>query len=99
MIGTTSAAILVLIIVVLAGMLGAIVGGLTRWIFREPWSGKVIFSDTAVAAGLVIIAGYIIGTIDVAHHVWKSRVIVVVAIAIAGVVLRNLVRRVLRSQV
>jgi hypothetical protein len=81
MIGTTGAAVLFLINVLLACVLGIVAGGVTCLALRQSWSLK----EALVTA------------IDIARGVWKSRVALMLLIAVGSVVARHLIRLVLRS--
>ena len=98
MIGSTGGAVLLLINVLFAGALGIVAGRLTSLVLRLPWGGKAALGDAALSAAVAVAAAYVVGIIDSAHHLWKSRVIVILAIAAASVVLKYLFRLALRRE-
>jgi hypothetical protein len=93
MIGTTGAAVLVLINLLLAGALGMVAGGLTSLALRRPWGIKAALMDAVLAAFVAIVALFIFASVDAARHAWTSRVTVILAIATASVVIEHLLRR------
>ena len=60
MIGTTGAAVLFLINLLLAGALGMVAGGLTSLALRRPWGIKLAFMDAILAAFVAVaVASYL----------------------------------------
>jgi hypothetical protein len=97
MIGTTGAAVLFLINVLLACVLGIVAGGVTCLALRQSWSLKEALIDAVLAAVVAVADAYVVTAIDIARGVWKSRVALMLLIAVGSVVARHLIRLVLRS--
>jgi hypothetical protein len=97
MIGTGGATVLFVVNLLFASVLGVGAGGLTCFVLRRPWGFKAAVIDAVLAAVIALIAAYMVSTIEVARGVWESRVTLVLAIAVASVVLRHVVRLLLRS--
>jgi hypothetical protein len=98
MIGTVGGAVLAVISLLLAAVLGIGVGGLSSLGFRQSWGLKVALQDGLLAGLVAIAAAYLIGSFEAAHGAWGSRVLVwVFAIALSSVVLKHLLRFALRS--
>lgn len=96
MIGTTGAAVLVVINVLFASMLGIVAGGLSCAALRQSWSLRVAAIDAAFAAVVAVAAAYSIPAIESARGVSGSVVTLGVVVSIAGVVIRHFVRFALR---
>jgi hypothetical protein len=98
MIGTVGGAVLAIINLLLAAVLGIGAGGLASLGFRQSWSLKVALQDGLIAGLVAIAATYLIGSFEAAHGAWGARVVVwVFGIALSSVVLKHLLRFVLRS--
>jgi hypothetical protein len=97
MIGTSGAAVLLLVNIIFASVLGMGAGGLTGLVLRRPWSLKTALIDGALAAVVAVITAYVVAAIDNARGVLESRVALVLAIATASVVARHLMRLAVRS--
>ncbi len=98
MIGTSGAAVLVLVNFIFAIILGIGAGGLACLALRQPWGLKAALIDAALAAVAAVIAACAVSAIDNARGVWESRVALVLAIAAASVVLRHLLRLIPRKR-
>jgi hypothetical protein len=96
MIGTTGATVLFIFNVLLAALLGISAGGIASLFLRQRWNLKVFFIDGATSATVAITAAYVLGVLDTARHVWKSRVVLIFAIAAASVLVRHLFRLLFR---
>lgn len=91
MIGTSGATVLALINILLAGVLGIGAGGLTCLALRRPWGLKPAIIDFVLAVGIAVAAAYVFAAIESARGAWGSGgVTLVLAIAVAGVVVRHL---------
>lgn len=97
MIGTTSATVLFLVNVILAGVLGICAGGLICLVLRRPWSLKAALVDAVLAAVVAVISAYVVSAIDNTRGVLGSRVGLILAIAAASVVMKHLMRLAVRS--
>ena len=97
MVGTTGAIVLVTINGLLASLLGIGAGGLTCLLLRQSWSLKQCLVDAVIAAAMAFAAAYVVSAIDSARGIWESRVALILAIAVASVVVRHLVRLAFRS--
>jgi hypothetical protein len=97
MIGTSGAAVLILVNTIFASALGICAGGLTGLVLRRPWSLKAAVIDGVLAAVVAVIAAYVLAAIDSARGVLESRVALVLAIATASIVVRHLMRLAVRS--
>jgi hypothetical protein len=96
MIGTTGATVLFIINIVFAGVLGIGAGGLTCLVLRQPWGLRAALLDAVLAAGVALIAAYVLAAIEATRGVWGSLVGLVLAIAAVSVVVRHLIRLGLR---
>lgn len=96
-IGTNGAAVLLLVNVIFASVLGVGAGALTCLILRQPWGLKAALTDAILAIVVAVIAAYAVSAIDNARGVMESRVGVVLGIAAASVVVEHLLRRAVRS--
>jgi putative flippase GtrA len=92
MIGTTGAAVLLLVSIVFASVLGSGAGALISFVLRRPWGLRAALTDAVLAAVVAVIAACVVSAIDNARGVWESRVGLVLAIALGSVVLRHLFR-------
>ncbi len=90
MIGISGAAVLLVVNVILASLLGVGAGGLTCLLLRRPWGVKAALIDAGLAVVVAVVAAYTISAIDDARGVLESRVGVVLAIATASVVVMHL---------
>jgi hypothetical protein len=90
MIGTRGAAVLLLVNLIFAIVLGIGAGGLTCLVLRRPWGIKVALVDAVLASVAAVIAAYVVSSIDNARGVLDSRVGLVLVIAACSVVLRHL---------
>jgi hypothetical protein len=90
MIGTRGAAVLLLVNIIFAGVLGLGAGGLMCLVLRRPWRVKVALIDAVLGAVAAVIAAYVVSSIDNARGVLDSRVGLVLVIAACSVVLRHL---------
>jgi hypothetical protein len=97
MIGTEGAAILVLVNLIFAGVLGIAAGGLTSLVLWRPWGLKVAVVDGVLASVVAVISAYVITAIDVARGVLQSRVTLILTLAVVSVVLWHLLQRTVRS--
>jgi len=97
MIGTTGAFVLFSINVLFAALLGMGAGGLTCLALRRYWGLKEALIDAVLAAVVAAVAAYVVAAIESARGVWESRVLLILGIAIASVVVRQLIRLKLRS--
>jgi hypothetical protein len=92
MIGTVTAAVIVLVNLVLAGVLGIGAGGLTCFVLRRRWSVKTAFVDGGFAFVVAFISAHVLSTILARLGIWWTSVVrPVLAIAAASVVARHLV--------
>jgi hypothetical protein len=96
MIGTTGATMLFIINIVFAGVLGIGAGGLACLVLRQPWGVREALLDAILAAGVALIAAYVLAAMEASRGVWGSLVGLVLAIAAASVVARHLIRLALR---
>jgi hypothetical protein len=96
MIGTSGAAVLLLVNIIFASVLGIGAGCLTCLALRRPWGLKAALIDAGLAAVVAIIAAYVVSAIDNSRGVLASRVELVLVIAAGSVVLRHLIRQALR---
>lgn len=97
MIGTTGATVLFSINVLLAGVLGIGAGRLACLALRRHWGLKEALIDVVLAAVVAAAAAYVVAAIESARGVWESSVALILAIAVAGVVVRHLFRLTPRS--
>ena len=97
MIGTTGATVLFSINVLFASVLGIGAGWLTCMALRRSWGLKEALIDAVLAAVVAVVAAYVVAAIESARGVWESRVALILAIAVASVVVRHLIRLTLRS--
>lgn len=97
MIGTTGGAVLFVVNIILAGVLGIGAGGLTCFVLHRSWTLRAAAVDVLLAMVVAVIATYVLAAIGTARGVWASVVGPVLAIAAASVVLRHVVRLLLRS--
>jgi phage baseplate assembly protein W len=63
-------------------------------VLRRSWGLKEALIDAVIAA---VVAAYVVSAIESARGVWESRVALILAIAVASVVVRHLIRLALRS--
>ncbi|HEY8670318.1 MAG TPA: hypothetical protein VIL63_05740 [Terriglobales bacterium] len=96
MIGTTGASALFLVNLLLAGALGIAAARLASLVLRLPWRGKTALSDAALSAAVALAAAYVVGVIAASHHVWQSRVTLILVIAAASVILKYIFRMAVR---
>ena len=82
---------------VFAGLLGIAAGGFTCLVLRRSWGLKQALIDAVIATVIATAAAYLFAAIDSARGVWESRVALILAIAVASVVVRHLIRLALRS--
>jgi hypothetical protein len=92
MIGTTGAAVIVIVNIFLAGVLGIGTGGVTCAVLRRPWSLKVAGIDAVLAMVVAVIAAYVLSVIEIRGGAWQSVVEPVFAVAAVSVVARHLAR-------
>jgi hypothetical protein len=97
LIGTTGAAILFIVNICFASALGVGAGALICLLLRCRWDLKTAVIDAVIAAGVAVIAAYVVAAIEIARGVWESRVTLILAIAVGSVVLRHVLRPLLRS--
>jgi hypothetical protein len=97
MIGTTGATVLFSVNILLASVLGIGAGGLTCLALRRSWSLKEALIDAVLAAVVAVVVADVVAAIESARGVWESRVVLILAIAVASVVGRHLARLALRS--
>jgi adhesin HecA-like repeat protein len=90
MIGTTGAAVLLVLNIIFAGILGICAGGLTCVVLRRSWSFKAALIDAVTAAGVAIIVAYAVSAIDNARGVLESRTGLVLSAGVVSIVLRHL---------
>lgn len=96
MVGTTGGAVLLIVNIIFAGVLGIGVGGITCLVLRRPWGFKTSLIDAVLAVAVAVIAANVVSAIDNARGVFESRVGLVLAIAAISVVVEHLLRLVLR---
>jgi hypothetical protein len=92
MLGTTGATVLFVVNVVFAGVLGGCAGGLVCLALRRRWTLRTGLTDAALGAAAALIAAYVVSAIGSAHGVWESRVTLIIAIAVASIVARHILR-------
>ena len=92
MIGIKGAAILVIVNLILASLLGLGAGGITSLVVRRRWGLKTALVDAALAAGVAVLAAFAILSIDSARGIVVSRVWLTFAISVVSVILKHLVR-------
>lgn len=97
MIGTTGATVLFSINVLFASVLGIAAGRLTCLTLRRSWDLKEAIIDAVLAAVVAVVAAYSVAAIESARGVWESRVALILAVAVASVVVRHVIRLALRS--
>jgi hypothetical protein len=97
MIGTTGATVLFLISILFASVLGIGAGGLTCLVLHRSWGLKAALIDAVLAAVVAVTAAYAVAAIESTRGVWESRVTLILAIAVASVVVRHLLRLAVRS--
>jgi len=97
MIGTKGAIVLFSINVLFASVLGIAAGGLTCLALRRSWHLKDAIIDAVLAAVVAVVAAIAVAAIEGARGVWESRVTLILAIAVASVVVRRLIRPTSRS--
>jgi hypothetical protein len=88
---------LFIINVLFASVLGIAAGGFTCLVLHRPWGPRPALIDATLAAVVTVIAAFVVGAIETASHVWRSRVTLILAIGAASVVIRHLMRLSLRS--
>lgn len=93
MIGTNAATLLVIVNFIAAVVLGVVAGGLSCLVLRRSWGLKVATRDAALAAAMAIISVTVITVIDNALGILESRVALVMAVAVGGVIVRHVIRR------
>jgi hypothetical protein len=97
MVGTTGGAVLLIVNIVFAGLLGVGAGSLTSLLLHRPWGLKAALLDAILAVVVGVVAAYVVLTMDNARGVPQSRVGLVLAIAAASVVVMHLMRLAVRS--
>ena len=97
MIGTDGAAILVLVHLIFASVLGIAAGGLTSLVLRRHWGMKVAVIDGVLGLVVAVISAYVVSAIDTAHGALQSRVTLILTLAVVSVVLWHLLRLALSS--
>jgi len=92
MIGMTGASILLAINVIIAGLIGVAAGRVTCLALRLPWVLTTGVVDGVLAAGVAVVAAYVVSAVESARGVWTSRVALVFAIAAVFIAVRHLFR-------
>ncbi len=92
MVGTKSAAVLVVINVLFASILGIGAGGLTCLMLRRHWALRTALTDAGVAGLVSIVAAYAVSVVDTYRGVWQSRVKLMLLIAALSVIGRHVLR-------
>jgi hypothetical protein len=81
-----------LLTTLLVSLLGAGAGALTSFVLRRPWGVKVALLDAVVAAVVFVSAAWVISEIAASRGIYGNYLVPFLAIAVAGVVLRHLLR-------
>ena len=97
MIGTKGGAVLFVVNIIIAGVLGIGAGGLTCFVLRRSWTLRAAVLDVLLAMVVAVIAAYVLAAIEAARGVSASVAGLVLAIAAASVVVRHLMRLSFRS--
>ncbi len=97
MVTTGAATAIALVVLVISAGIGGIVGLLTCWACRLPWSFKVAAWDVGLAAILSVVTAFAGAAIASAYGHLDSGVTWVLLSAAGSVVLRHLIRLLLRS--
>lgn len=97
MIGTKGAAVLFVVNVLFASVLGVGAGGLACLILRRDWRLKTVLIDGGLAAAIAVLTAYIVATAEASRGVWESRVTLVFAVSIVSVLGRHILRSLLHS--
>ena len=92
MIGTTAAGVLFVVNVLFASVLGVGTGGPTCLMLRLSWNLKAAVVDAVLGALVALLAAYVISAIEIARGVWESRVTLMLAVAVACVFGRHILR-------
>lgn len=97
MLTTGAATAIALVTLVVSCAIGGIVGVLTCWVFRLPWSLRVAACDVGLVAVVSVASAYAYSAIAMARGHIDSGVKWILLTAAAGVVVRHLIRLALRS--
>lgn len=97
MLSTNAAAVLTLVTMIVACVLGVAAGLLACLVLRLPWGPKAAAIDVGVAAMVVIITGVVLAAIETVYHAEGSPLEVICMITIASVVVRHTIRFALRA--
>lgn len=97
MIGTVGGAVLAVIGLGFAAVLGIRVGRLTGFGFHQSWGLKVALQDGAIAILLFVAATFGAAIIEGPKGDWDARTILIFAVALGSVVLKHLAQFALRS--
>ncbi len=97
MIPADAASLMYSLYALFAGALGVVAGGLICLLIRRRWGMKIALIDAAVAVAVAIIAAIAVSAIDDSRGVLEDRTALILAIAVAGVVVRHLIRLRVRS--
>jgi hypothetical protein len=92
MIGTTGAGLLFVVNILFASVLGVGAGGFTCLLLRRSWSLKAVVIDAMLGALVALLAAYVISAVETARGVWESRVTLMLAVAVASVIGRHILR-------
>ena len=89
MIGTRGAAVLAIVNLLLAGILGLAVGGFLCLVRRRPWSLKLGLTDAMLAMFFALVTACVFAAMLIYRGVWASAVGPAFAVATASVVVRH----------
>ncbi|MFZ0301970.1 MAG: hypothetical protein WAL75_04765 [Terracidiphilus sp.] len=81
MIGTTGGAVLVIVSILFAGLLGVGAGWLTCLVIRKRWGLRAAVIDSGLAAAVLVIATYAEMGIESASGIWESEETLILLIA------------------
>ena len=90
MVGTKGAAVLLVVNVLFASLLGIGAGGFTCLMLRRGWGVKTALIDAGLAAVMAMLAAYVVATVETSRGVWESRVTLILAIAVLSVIGRHI---------
>ena len=96
MIGTTGGAVLVVVSILFAGLLGLAAGWLTCLVLRRPWCLRDGAIDSGVAVAVLIIATFVEMKVETARGIWESHEVLILFIAGGSAAARELLRLIRR---
>lgn len=86
MLGTTTAYIIMIAEIMLAGVFGVAAGLVTCALLPRPWGLRAIGIDATFAMLVAIVVGYVVAERDMARGVWESNLWPVWTVAALSVV-------------